>query len=161
MKKLRISTDILAYDSIEELSDSRDRELCLASIKARESAYAEYSNFDVGAALLLDNQQLLSGSNQENAVYPLGLCAERVAIFSANTQYPGSKILKLAISTSAQEADHEYPAFPCGSCRQVISEQEVRFGLDIKVFVVAANQRVFVINSIKDILPFTFTKHLL
>lgn len=161
MKELNISSSLLAYESIEELPDVLERDLCLASIKARQNAYAEYSRFSVGAALLLDNQKLHSGSNQENAVYPLGLCAERVAIFSANTQYPGSKILKLAVSTSAQEADHDYPAFPCGSCRQVISEQEVRFDQDIKVFVVAANKRVFVMRSIKDILPFTFTKHLL
>ncbi|MGI9543116.1 MAG: cytidine deaminase [Cyclobacteriaceae bacterium] len=161
MKEFNISSSIFAYDSIEELPDALERDLCKASIKARESAYAAYSKFSVGSALLLDNHELLSGSNQENAVYPLGLCAERVAIFSANTQYPESKILKLAVSTSAQEADHDYPAFPCGSCRQVLSEQEVRFANDIKVLVVAANQRVFVMNSIKDILPFTFTKDLL
>jgi len=161
MKELKITSNLLTYQTIDELPDPLERELCLAAIEAQKNAYAPYSRFSVGAALLLDNQEMISGSNQENAVYPLGLCAERVAIFSANTQYPQAKILKLAVATSAQEADHVFPAFPCGSCRQVLSEQEVRFSNEIKVLVVAANQRVFVMNSIKEILPFAFTGDLL
>jgi len=161
MKEIKLEATLFTYNSINELQDLVERDLCFASINARQDAYADYSRFSVGASLLLDNNEILTGSNQENAVYPLGLCAERVGIFSANTQYPDSKILKLAVSTSAKEGDNDYPAFPCGSCRQVISEQEVRFSQDIKVFVIAANQRVFVMNSIKDILPFTFTKFLL
>ena len=139
---------------MEDLNDPVEVELCKKSVEARYSAYAPYSRFNVGCSILLDNDKLVTGSNQENAVYPLGLCAERVALFAACHSYPNQKILKLAVSTPAQ---HTKPAFPCGSCRQAILEQELKQKNGIKVFVVTGDNHVFVAGSLSDLMPFPFS----
>ncbi len=138
--------------------DLEDQVICKAATKAMKNAYAIYSNFQVGSALLLDNGEIVTGSNQENAVYPLTLCAERVAIFAASHQYPNASILKLAVATSHEEKGEEIPVFPCGSCRQVINEQEDRRSNSIEVFIVGSDEKVYKMASIKAILPFAFKK---
>ena len=100
MKKVTLTSDFTVYDDISELAKD-DQQLMSQAIAARKKAYAPYSNFSVGAAILLDNQQIVLGSNQENAAYPSGLCAERVAIFSAGANYPDNTILKIAISATS------------------------------------------------------------
>jgi cytidine deaminase len=157
MKKHEIKATVEIYEHFNELPEI-ERQLCEAAIEARKGAYAIYSNFFVGSSILLDNGLITSGSNQENAVYPLGLCAERVAIFAASHQYPTSKMLKIAVSTSMEEPPQQLPAFPCGSCRQAIREQEVRFDQPIELFVIGHSGKVCKIPSITSILPFSFDK---
>ena len=157
MKKLKLEIALDVFNHFEDLSDI-DNLLCTSAIQAKKSAYAQYSKFLVGAAVLLENGEIVAGSNQENAVYPLGLCAERVAIFAASHQFPKTKIVKIALSTSHEELEDELPVFPCGSCRHVIREQEVRFESDIEVLVIGQTGKVYRMNSISSILPFAFDK---
>lgn len=157
MKKLKLEIALDVFNHFNGLPHI-DSKLCEAAINAKKGAYAHYSKFIVGAAVLLDNGKIVEGSNQENAVYPLGLCAERVAIFAASHQYPNNKIIKIALSTSHQEQEGELPVFPCGSCRHVIREQEVRFDADIEVLVIGHSGKVYRMNSISNILPFAFDK---
>jgi cytidine deaminase len=153
--KLEIAIDVIAHYS--ELT-AIEAELCEAAILAKANAYAIYSNFQVGSALLLDNGKIVSGSNQENAVYPLTLCAERVAIFAASHQYPNTKINKIAIATSFERETLAAPIFPCGSCRQVIREQEVRYDSPIEVLLIGHTNQVYRVWSVQEILPFSFDK---
>lgn len=152
---------ILKFESeleVNYLNDLAEDEqiICRAAIKATQNAYAIYSNFQVGSALLLDNGEIVTGSNQENAVFPLTLCAERVAIFTASNQYPTASILKLAVATSHQQKGEELPIFPCGSCRHVINEQENRRSKSIEIFVVGSDEKVYKMKSVQAILPYAF-----
>ena len=146
--------------SMYELSEltPEDRELVDKAMQMTEDSYAPYSNFYVGAALRLANGIIVGGCNQENAVYPAGLCAERVAVFSSQAQYPNTKILSLAIAARNTEGEFVgVPVSPCGSCRQVILEQEMRFNQPIRIILVGQNG-IFIFNSIKDLLPFAFSE---
>ena len=125
---------------------------------AISDAYAKYSNFKVGAAVLLDDGRIIKGSNQENAVFPLGLCAERVAIFSVASQAPETTIKALAVATEKKLSDGELPPFPCGSCRQVILETEYRQKENIQLFIVGSDSSVCVVSSVKELLPFAFSE---
>ena len=119
-------------------------------------AYAPYSHFRVGAAVLLGDGQLVTGVNIENASYPVGICAERSALASAISSYPNEKIAAIAITYIPPQGEADKPAFPCGMCRQFISECEDRN--QQKITLVLAGQRgsIVVINSSKDLLPFSF-----
>ena len=146
--------------SMYELAEltPEDRELVERAMQMTEVSYAPYSNFHVGAALRLENGVIVGGCNQENAVYPAGLCAERVAVFSSQAQYPYTKILSLAISARNTEGEFvTTPVSPCGSCRQVILEQEMRYNQPIRILLVGQNG-IFIFNSIKDLLPFAFSE---
>ncbi len=156
MKEMQWTGKLYRYEAISEIADGSHQELCHAAEVAMQDAYAVYSNYQVGSAVLMSNGQIIKGANQENAVYPLGLCAERVAIFSANTQVPAEQIVAIAICTKKTIEDSEMPAFPCGSCRQVLVEQEKRFGLTIPVYVMNTDHKVFMVDSIREILPFSF-----
>lgn len=125
--------------------------------KAALNAYAPYSNFQVGAALLLDDGKIITGNNQENACYPTGLCAERVAFFSAKSQYPNSKILRVAIVAKRSADDFFKLATPCGSCRQAMSEYENNQNQNIAVYLADADGTVFESESIDNLLPFKFS----
>ncbi|PIQ47753.1 MAG: cytidine deaminase [Cytophagales bacterium CG12_big_fil_rev_8_21_14_0_65_40_12] len=125
--------------------------------KAALNAYAPYSNFQVGAALLLDDGKIITGNNQENACYPTGLCAERVAFFSAKSQYPDSKILRVAIVAKRSVDDFFKLATPCGSCRQAMSEYENNQNQNIAVYLADADGTVFESESIDNLLPFKFS----
>ena len=118
------------------------------------NAYAPYSNFLVGAALKLKSGKVIRGNNQENAVYPLGLCAERVALFNSGALHPQVKPEFLSLTIASENK----PGFPCGSCRQALIEFEARFECDIAILIESKNQEYIYFNSVKDILPFAFDK---
>ncbi len=158
MKVISYSGSIEVYTHYNQLNDPNAIQLCKDSIEAMADAYAPYSNFQVGSAIRLDNGTIVKGNNQENAVYPLGLCAERVALYASSSQYPDNQITHLAVATAKELADGETPPFPCGSCRQVLLEMEQRFGQDITIYVVGGNDSVWVVHSAKDLLPFAFSK---
>jgi len=143
------------YDNLEALKTD-DKKLVKAAIETTSDAYAPYSKFKVGASIRLDNGSIVIGHNQENAVYPLGLCAERVALFSAGSQYPNETITAIAVATEKKIAPTDIPPFPCGSCRQTLIEFESKQQQPIKLLVTGTNERVFVFKSVQSILPFAF-----
>jgi cytidine deaminase len=143
------------FDDIAQL-DSKFAQLLLLAIKSTRHAYAPYSKFHVGAAVLLSNDKMVQGVNIENASYPVGVCAERSALASAISTYPEEEIIALAISYVSQEGDNDAPAFPCGMCRQFISECEDRNKKNITLILAAQRGKIVVVNSAKDLLPFSF-----
>lgn len=155
MKELKIETTLEVYDSIED-TPKVIQELMLKAFEARDSAYAPYSNFNVGAAILLDNGEIISGSNQENASYPSGLCAERTAIYYAGAKYPKSKMLKMALSASSQNQITSKPIPPCGACRQAIAEYETKQDLPIEIYFMGAEGKVAKSKSLANLLPLIF-----
>lgn len=160
MKSISITSTFVVYDSSEELaSDVKD--LMNQAVEIRKKAYAPYSNFRVGAAILLDNGKVVLGSNQENAAYPSGLCAERVAIFQAGAIYPEAKILKIAISATADDKEIAEPIPPCGACRQSIAEYEFRQDVPIEIYFMGAVGKIYKSDSLKDLLPLSFDKNFL
>lgn len=157
MKEIKIESNFIVYNSINELS-SDIKSLMDEAIDARENAYAPYSKFEVGAALLLDNGEVITGNNQENASYPSGLCAERTAIYYAGSKYPNAKILKIAISASSKNQETAIPIPPCGACRQAISEYEVKQDLSIEIYFMGKVGEVVKSDSLENLLPFVFKK---
>lgn len=128
------------------------------AIETRKNAYAPYSKFRVGAAILLDNGKIVLGSNQENAAYPSGLCAERVAIFQAGAIYPNAKIVKLAITAASDTNPTLSPIPPCGACRQSIAEYEFKQDTPIEIYFMGESGEVYKSNSINNLLPLSFDK---
>ena len=120
-----------------------------------------YSNFYVGAALLLDNNKIITGNNQENASYPLGLCAERTAIFYAGSKYPNAKVLRMAISAGSKNNQTTTPIPPCGSCRQVIAEYEIKQETPIEIYFMGERGKIAKSNSLANLLPLVFDKKVL
>ncbi|MDA6071238.1 cytidine deaminase [Flavobacterium sp. AC] len=160
MKNISITSSFIVYDTLQELSaDIQD--LMNQAVEVRKKAYAPYSQFRVGAALLLDNGKIVLGSNQENAAYPSGLCAERVAIFHAGAIYPEAKILKIAITAASDTNQTTAPIPPCGSCRQSIAEYEIRQETPIEIFFMGEIGEVYKSASLKNLLPFMFDKKFL
>jgi cytidine deaminase len=157
MKEIQIETKLSVFESFEELSQS-EKEFMNQAVEIRKKAYAPYSKFQVGAAIVLDNGVVLQGSNQENAAYPSGLCAERVVIFYAGANYPNNKIMKLFISATPSDRDSENPIPPCGSCRQSIAEYEIKQDLPIEIYFMGAKGAVYKSDSLKNLLPFMFDK---
>lgn len=151
--ELKIELDI--YDDRQALAEA-DRALLLEAEKALENAYAPYSNYSVGAALRLEGGRIVPGNNQENAAYPSGLCAERVALFAAGAQFPKEKIESIAIATRSG-AKEGNPAAPCGSCRQVLVEYESRQVAPIRIIMGGSEQRIIVASSAADLMPLCFT----
>lgn len=121
-----------------------------------KTAYAPYSNFQVGAAVLLENGEIVAGNNQENVAYPSGLCAERVALFYANSRYPNNKVKAIAIAAFTDNDFTMKPITPCGACRQVISETESRFNSSIEIVLYGKNE-VLIIKGATSLLPFQFS----
>jgi cytidine deaminase len=160
MKKLEIKTQITIFDSIDELPVSV-KDLMDKAIEAKQKAYAPYSKFKVGAALLLENGKIITGNNQENAAYPSGMCAERVAIWKASSEFPDQKILKLAISASSSSQILSEPVAPCGGCRQTLSEYELRQKDKVEVYFMGEVGEVIKMNSLLDLLPIAFDKNFL
>lgn len=155
MKKRNVAFELLVFESLEELN-RQDRDLMRLAINARTDAYAPYSNFQVGAAVLLENNEVVIGSNQENASYPSGLCAERVAVFQAGAKYPGIKIKSIAITGRSKSHLVDKPVAPCGNCRQSISEYEFRQKSPIELILMGESGLVIKCHSIADILPLAF-----
>ena len=157
MKEIRIETKLSVFESFDELSPS-EKKYMTSAIEIRKKAYAPYSEFLVGAAIVLDNGMVLQGSNQENAAYPSGLCAERVAIFYAGANYPENKIVKMFISAAPSDREATTPIPPCGSCRQSISEYEVKQDLPIEIYFMGSKGPIHKSDSLKNLLPFMFDK---
>lgn len=147
------------YNEVSELPD-HIQELMKEAVKARENAYAAYSGFKVGAAVLLRNGEICIGSNQENAAYPSGLCAERVAVYQASARFPEEVIEAIALTGTAKEPTQQ-PVSPCGACRQSLSEYEIRQKQPINVYFMGASGKIVKTESIKDLLPFLFDGSLL
>ena len=157
MKEIKICSDFKIFDSLDELSDQTKHLFEEASI-VRESAYSNYSRFSVGAALLLENGKILSGSNQENASYPLGLCAERTVLFYANSKFPNVKIKEIVIIAGSVDKINEKPGAPCGACRQVISEFQTNQNSDIALYFKGEKGKIIYTESINNLLPYKFDK---
>ncbi|MEQ8623407.1 MAG: cytidine deaminase [Vicingaceae bacterium] len=148
------SIEFKEIDSLNELNKI-DQELVYAALEAAKTAYAPYSKFNVGSAVLLENGETVIGSNQENSAYPSGLCAERVTLFSASALYPGVSFKTLAIFAQEQlEGDDQLS--PCGACRQVMSEYEIKQTQDLRVLLMNANGKIWEFSSCRDLLPFAF-----
>ena len=160
MEKRKITFEIAVYGSKEEL-EIEDAQLMGMAIDARKRAYSPYSNFEVGAAVLLDNGEIVEGNNQENACYPAGLCAERVAVFYASSKYPGVPIKTIAISATSKNYVMDRPAAPCGNCRQAISEYEMRQHWPIAIIMSGETGEVLKCHSVSDILPLAFNSSFL
>ncbi len=154
-KQFEIKIPVTQYNSIDELPDAL-KNLAILAIDAKETAYAPYSNFKVGAAVLLQNGAIITGNNQENAAYPSGLCAERVAMFYANAQYPNTPVVAIAVCGANSGGILPNPVSPCGSCRQVLIETEQRFKSPIKVLLIGANKINLIQNS-TFLLPLSFS----
>jgi cytidine deaminase len=157
MKQINIHSTITILTEQELTTIELD--LKNQAFEARSKAYAPYSKFTVGAAILLDNGLVVKGSNQENAAYPSGLCAERVAIYYAGANYPDAKIVKMFITASPQDRDLEVPIPPCGSCRQAIAEYEFKQDISIEIFFMGAKGDIYKSDSLKNLLPFVFDKN--
>ena len=155
MKEIKICSNFKVYDSIDDLND-QIKALFNEAKLIRESAYSEYSKFSVGAAVLLENGKILCGSNQENSSYPSGLCAERTALFYANSKYPNTKIKEIAIIAGSINKINENPVAPCGSCRQVISEFQTKQKSDIGLYFKGEKGKIIYTDSINNLLPFKF-----
>ncbi|MCM4168456.1 Cytidine deaminase [Arenibacter antarcticus] len=155
MVKKNIAFELLVYTSREEL-ERKDAELMEVAIEARKKAYSPYSNFEVGAAILLGNGEVVQGNNQENACYPAGLCAERVAIYYAAAKYPDVSIISIAISATSRNYVMDRPAAPCGNCRQSISEYEIKQQSPISIIMTGETGEVLKCHSVSDILPLAF-----
>lgn len=152
IKELQIR--VYEYDAVVELPSS-DQELVLAAREALKNAYAPYSKFNVGAALLLENGKVILGSNQENADFTDGLCAERVAMFYANSTYPGVAVKAIAVSAKNSKCFIEEPAQPCGSCRQVLVETEARYKQKMRI-IMDGSKYIQVVEGADNLLPFAF-----
>lgn len=153
MKIIKLNIEIKEYSRGE--LPTEDLELVQSAENFLTHAYAPYSKFNVSAAAKLDNGIIVNGTNQENAASPSGLCAERTAVFYANSMYPNNKITTIAITAFTGGKIIETPITPCGACRQVLLETENRYGSPIKIILSGAN-KCLIINSVKDILPLNF-----
>ncbi len=160
MKNITVTTLLSVFENAQELP-LEIQDLMEQAIAIRKKAYAPYSRFRVGAALLLDNGKIVLGSNQENAAYPSGLCAERVAIFQAGAIYPEAKIHKMAITAASDTNQTKSPIPPCGACRQSISEYEFKQDYPIEIYFMGEIGAIYKSDSLKNLLPFTFDKNFL
>jgi len=155
MKVVNLQIKIEEYDKMEELS-SEDQNLLQKAWDACDTAYAPYSKFNVGAAVLLENGKIVSGNNQENAAYPSGLCAERVAMYYASAHYPGVAMKAIAIASKSDEVKLSDPASPCGSCRQVMAEYENLHRTKMRVILGSPHTKIQVMEGIDSLLPLSF-----
>ena len=160
MKKVKIESTFEVYDGIEEF-DKPIQNLIQKAAEARKKAYAPYSEFLVGAALELENGEIVSGNNQENASYPSGLCAERTAVYYAGAEFPNQKILRMAIVAGSTLNPTTKPIPPCGACRQALSEYEVKQNAPMELYFMGTSGQIAVSNSVENILPWIFDKTVL
>ena len=154
METKRLDITYQEYSSLEEMT-LEDRQLSLAAIDAMKRAYAPYSNFFVGAAVRLDDGTVVTGSNQENAAFPSGICAERTAMFSAGASYPDKAMVSIAVAGGAGGTLDPDPASPCGACRQVMAQYQTKGGKDMSIILVG-NGRILRFSRVDDLLPFIF-----
>lgn len=158
MKEINLTTKISVY-LLDECTET-EKKLIEEAKRATKNAYAPYSDFRVGAAVLLDSGEIISGNNQENAAYPSGLCAERTAIFFANASFPNQKVVAIAVAAFNKGKFTEDVITPCGACRQVLLEVENRFKNPVRVLMYSDNG-IYVVESVKDLLPLSFGDEML
>jgi cytidine deaminase len=154
MKIEELKITVRSYENVKEMPDE-SRMLIEMAKESTENAWAPYSKFRVGAALLLENGEVITGNNQENGAFPSGLCAERVALFYASSKYPGIPVYKMALAAYANGRFVEDPVFPCGNCRQVLLEHESRVNHPIEI-IMYGTKEIKVVASVKDLLPLPF-----
>ena len=154
MKQRAFTVRLYEYDQLDELQEDQVQ-LVQGAIEASRGAYAPYSDYHVGAAVRLANGEMVIGSNQENAAYPSGLCAERVAIFYAGARYPDVAVTSIAIAAMRNGALQEEPVVPCGACRQVLFEKELQGKVPMEV-ILYGSKMIQVIKQISDLLPLPF-----
>ena len=155
MRKERFICPYTVYDSIDEL-EPKDAELLRKAHEATQNAYAPYSNFSVGAAVRMANGEIVTGNNIENAAYPSGLCAERVAIFGAMAKFPNVAIEALAITAHSSSKLITEPVAPCGACRQVMVEAEQVSKHPLRVMCQGETGPIMVFDGIESLMPFIF-----
>jgi cytidine deaminase len=155
LKKIKIEAELEVYNAVNELPVSFQNLMHKAQ-EARKKAYAPYSHFRVGAAVLLANGEIVLGNNQENAAFPSGLCAERVAVFQAGAIFPDISIEAMAISAGSVTEVNVTPIPPCGSCRQSLAEYEVKQNSPIQILFMGEQGKVVKAAAVKDLLPFIF-----
>ena len=153
MKDLTITSIIKVYE-FDELNKT-DQALMTAAMEATDRSYAPYSKFSVGAAALRANGTVITGTNQENAAYPSGLCAERTALFYANSQYPDQPVTTLAVAARTEKDFIDLPIPPCGACRQVILETEKRYKHPVRILLYG-KKVIYEVKSIGVLLPLSF-----
>ena len=154
-QKIELRYEVFTLDEL----NVEDKQLMEAAREATLRSYAPYSRFRVGAAALLENGVVVTGTNQENVASPSGLCAERTTLFYANSQYPDQRVRALAIAACHADKEGVYtPISPCGACRQVMLETENRYGFPIRILL-CGEKEVYVIKSARDLLPFAFDNY--
>jgi cytidine deaminase len=156
MKKKEIILSYEIYADLSELS-AADAVLLEQAKKTTSLAYAPYSHFHVGAVARMSNGELITGTNQENASFPTGICAERVLLSAASSVYPGESIDTLAISYIGQREKSNAPVAPCGVCRQSLVEFEQRYKKPIRLILGGMEGEIFIFNSVKSLLPLEFS----
>ena len=154
MKQRAFTVRLYEYDQLDELQEDQVQ-LVQEAIEASRGAYAPYSDYHVGAAVRLANGEMVIGSNQENAAYPSGLCAERVAIFYAGARYPEVAVTSIAIAAMRNGTLQEEPVVPCGACRQVLFEKELQGRVPMEV-ILYGSKLIQVIKQTSDLLPLPF-----
>ena len=142
------------YESLNQL-EAEDRVLAEAAIEATASSYAPYSNFNVGAAVLFQDGVIIKGSNQENAAYPSGLCAERTALFYASASRPDIPMTAIAIAAGQNGTLCPFPATPCGACRQVMAQYQTKSRCSMRVLLVGGD-KILRFEKVDDLLPLIF-----
>ena len=156
MKQTSIHIPVQIFSDFKTL-EAPDAELFECARKATAGAYAPYSKFRVGVAVRLENGQIIPGSNQENASFPAGICAERVTLSAASAVYPGIAVTDLALTYINESGNSNHPISPCGICRQTLAEYEQRFGHSIRLILGGFSGEIYVINRATDLLPFAFS----
>lgn len=156
-KKVDLTIHWLEYDSADELAKD-DRELLGSAVRVLENAYAPYSMFKVGAAVRLENGEIVTGTNVENAAFPSGICAEQNALSTSASCYPGIKPVAIAIAGKAGGEPTDDPVPPCGNCRQVIAEEEGRNRHSVRI-IMKGKKKIIVVEKGGDLLPIQFNKN--
>ena len=157
VKKLEIKIEFEEIDSFDEL-DEDWQNLYNHAQEACSRSYAPYSNFHVGAAVLLENGKIVTGNNQENASYPEGLCAERVVLFNARSQYPECAVVKLVVTAQVGMNGNFVPVTPCGACRQVMCEYEGQIQKPMQILMKSRNYKFHLFKNAAVLLPLNFSK---
>jgi cytidine deaminase len=158
MKENKYEFQYEVYDDISQLTE-QDAWLLTEARAVTDQAYAPYSNFHVGAVAMLENGEVVAGTNQENASYPVGICAERVLLGSVATMHPKVPIKSIAISYNSEEVKSDHPISPCGMCRQALLEYETRLKKPIRLILGGMEGKVFIIKTASLLLPFAFTSN--
>ena len=156
MKQSKFEFEYEVYNDLDELP-LQDQELLSRARSFTNQAYAPYSNFRVAAVARLNNGEIVAGTKQENASYPVGICAERVLLGNAATLYPGVAIDTMAITFDSAEVKPDHPISPCGMCRQALLEYETRTHEPIRLILSGQQGKIYVINTVQSLLPFAFT----